>query len=139
MNELDSVLKQLKRDEIADKKDIMTTDGGTYKPVHSTVDAQILSIMGDQVKPLSNSCDSASNYYKNVEDVIFCDASKPTETVSSDATNTSDTNDTSNKASYKHLGKIQKKKIVPKNNILKKQYYEKKMKTLTEYLTDDGQ
>lgn len=43
----------------------MATGGGVYKPVLSSVGAQMLSLMGDQVKPLSNSCDSASNYFFN--------------------------------------------------------------------------
>lgn len=43
----------------------MATGGGSYTPVLSSVGEQMLSLMGDQVKPLSNDCDSASTYFRH--------------------------------------------------------------------------
>lgn len=45
------------------QKGVRATGGGTYKPMLSSVGAQMLAVMGDQLTPLSNNCDSASSYY----------------------------------------------------------------------------
>ncbi|KAL4703938.1 hypothetical protein ACJJTC_007864 [Scirpophaga incertulas] len=135
ITELGSLVKQLKKDEIADKKGIMATGDGIFKPILGTVGAQILSIMGDQVKPLSNNCDSASSYYKNVEDVTTFDVvpveSNVTDALSSSVTPliANPTQDTSKKIKHQRTTKKQpKKKIVPKYNyLIKKKYYETKM------------
>lgn len=87
---LKDLLKKLKKDEVADKvytyiplihtywsykqvptsvylymlqKEIKATGGGSYKPLLDDVGAQMLAIMGNQIEPLQNNCDSASNYY----------------------------------------------------------------------------
>uniref|UniRef100_A0A6P7GMB6 Regulatory protein zeste n=1 Tax=Diabrotica virgifera virgifera TaxID=50390 RepID=A0A6P7GMB6_DIAVI len=57
------LLKQLKKDETADKKDILATGGGTFKPRLTEVGAQMLGLIGNQIQPLPNSCDSASSYF----------------------------------------------------------------------------
>lgn len=41
----------------------MATGGGTFIPSLSETGAQMLALMGSQVKPLSNQHDSASEYY----------------------------------------------------------------------------
>ncbi|XP_072398902.1 uncharacterized protein [Diabrotica undecimpunctata] len=59
-------LDQLKKDEAADKKAILATGGGTFKPLLTEVGAQMLALMGNQIQPLPNSCDSASSYHASV-------------------------------------------------------------------------
>ncbi|RVE41957.1 hypothetical protein evm_013397 [Chilo suppressalis] len=56
-------LKQFKKGKADDKKAIMATGGGTFKPQLSEVGAQMLALMGDQLKPLSNNCDKL-NYHE---------------------------------------------------------------------------
>ncbi|XP_050500687.1 uncharacterized protein LOC126880679 [Diabrotica virgifera virgifera] len=60
------VLDQLKRDQTADKKDILATGGGTFRPRLTDVGAQMLSLIGNQIQPLPNSCDSASGFFTSV-------------------------------------------------------------------------
>ncbi|XP_072400693.1 uncharacterized protein [Diabrotica undecimpunctata] len=57
------ILDQLRKDEIADKKEIHATGGGTFKPRLTEVGAQMLGLIGNQIQPLTNSCDSASAYF----------------------------------------------------------------------------
>ncbi|KAL4717481.1 hypothetical protein ACJJTC_000630 [Scirpophaga incertulas] len=57
-------LKKYKKEQAEDKKAIMTTGGGTFTPQLTEVGAQMLALMGDQLTPLSNNCDSATEYFR---------------------------------------------------------------------------
>ncbi|XP_072386926.1 myb/SANT-like DNA-binding domain-containing protein 3 [Diabrotica undecimpunctata] len=65
------VLDQLKRDQTADKKDILATGGGTFKPRLTDVGAQMLGLIGNPIQPLSNSCDSASGFFTSGESLFY--------------------------------------------------------------------
>ncbi|XP_050500938.1 uncharacterized protein LOC126880906 [Diabrotica virgifera virgifera] len=65
------VLDQLKRDQTADKKDILATGGGTFIPRLTYVGAQMLSLIGNQIQPLPNSCDSASGFFTSDESLLY--------------------------------------------------------------------
>uniref|UniRef100_A0A6P7GNQ0 Regulatory protein zeste n=1 Tax=Diabrotica virgifera virgifera TaxID=50390 RepID=A0A6P7GNQ0_DIAVI len=65
------VLEQLKRDQTADKKDILATGGGTFIPRLTDVGAQMLGLIGNQIQPLPNSCDSASGFFTSGESIFY--------------------------------------------------------------------
>ncbi|CAH2077180.1 unnamed protein product, partial [Iphiclides podalirius] len=56
-----------KKIDAEDKKQIKATGGGKYTPKLAEVGAQMLALMGDQIIPLSNACDSAAEYYEQNE------------------------------------------------------------------------
>lgn len=55
---------------IDEKKNIKKTGGGSYDPILTDADHQILSIVDDHIRPDKNEYDDAAEYFGKI--VLFC-------------------------------------------------------------------